>query len=336
MDHTTQTWYMKYEWARAQVRQAYLDLLFREPDPEGWGAYTWAMVEHDWTVDQLRANIMESQEYREKHPDLAPIIMGRWQGNFLYPAEHFFGPACVGFDPDRRARYFAYLRERGDTHVLINAEQADWGPSRGHPEYTAGGFNAYAGDGMARLVAVLQEARRVGLTPLVGVIDQPSLRALSLETLIARSRTLVNATAEHVCLYMLSWEIDEVWGHGDIREPNLRRWINEVDWRGRDVGIHYADGMRGGLTFYGSLPPFTVRLMQWENTLSVDELAHEAYLIAEVADRTGTKVCAFEHSSSLNQSPNRPEPECLERARAALAEFRKFSLSEDRFGSMNG
>ena len=73
-------------------------------------------------------------------PDpIVPITLGNWKGNFLYPASRYFAPAvCARPEGERRA-YFAEEVARGYTHVLINAEQDDWGPRNGHPDWTSGG-----------------------------------------------------------------------------------------------------------------------------------------------------------------------------------------------------
>jgi len=267
-------------------------------------------------------------------PSPVPITLGRWSGNFLYPAPLFFGPACAAFPADKRAEYFSHLISRGDTHVLINADQADWGPSKGHPEWTEGGI--WALDDLPRFLSVVAEARAAGLIPIIGLIDQPRLKVEALDQVIRHSRQLVEATHEDCACYMLSWEIDEVWTHGDVREPNIRRWIASVDWHSRDMGIHYADGLRGGVNFYGSLPSGATRFMQWNASVGTAQLAQEARLIADVAVRTHTKVCAFEHSSPVNQTPTHTEAEATQRAQAAMAAFRAFPLDPTRFGSLNG
>lgn len=269
-------------------------------------------------------------------PLVFPLVIGNWQGNFLYPEKHFFPPACAAFLPDRRAAYFQSIQNRGDTHVLINAEQADWGPSKGHPEWTAGGYSAYGETMMRRFVDTLKEARSHNLSPVVGVVDQPTLSRQSLGKVITLTRQLVEATYPLVSMYMLSWEINEVWGDGGVREPNLERWIKDTDWHGRDVGIHFSAGvLSGGINFYSRMPSNVVRLYQYEASASKETLRHESRLIGEVAARTGTKACAFEHSSPVNQSPTYTESQAIDRAWVCKEEL-NLLLPSAQMGSLNG
>lgn len=269
-------------------------------------------------------------------------VTQQWKGNFLYPKEWFFGPACASLSDEQLHRYFSYLQTNQHHHVVINAEQADWGPSKGHPEWTHGGFTAYQNGGIDRLIHVCQFAQAYRLTCVMGVVDQPTLPALTLDAIIGRSRQLVDATSPYVSLYMLSWEINEVWSSGDVREYNLERWINEVNWKDRDVGIHFSGGnLSGGFNFYGRMPSNVVRLYQWEDGSFDDRLRHEAMLIAEVAIGTHTKVCAFEHSSPLNQSTSPSLDECSRKARLILKQFEDTvyngqTLQRLQYGSLNG
>jgi len=281
-------------------------------------------------------------------PVLTPIPLGNWHGNFLYPASRYFAPAvCARPESERRA-YFAEEVSRGYSHVLINAEQDDWGGRQGHPDWTSGGFNAYAPGGMEILVSVLQEAREAGLVPMVGIVDQPTLEHLDLGAIILRSQELVYATSQAVCLYMLSWELNEVWGSADDRNPNIFRWVHDVDWMGRDVGIHYAppslgntdwegeeDHVHGGYGLYEDLPPNVVRLAQFPNEIDDDTLRLRCRLGVEVNEGTGTKYCAFEHSGWHRRDPQWSEEDCRHRAdicRTVMA----LHLSPDCCGSMNG
>ena len=279
---------------------------------------------------------------------LAPITMGQWHGNFLYPSHRYFGPAVCGRPIAEQESYFQEEASRGFTHVLLNAEQDDWGRRRGHPEWTAGGFSAYATDGMDRLVTSLEAARHAGLVPLVGIVDQPTLRHLDLSEIIERSQHLVNRTAPHVCLYMLSWELNEPWGSADQRNPNIRRWIREVDWHGRDVGIHYAppplgnqdwegeeDHVHGGYGLYADMPPNVVRLAQFPNKIDDETLRLRCRLGVEVNAGTGTKYCAFEHSGWWRRTPQWSEEDCQHRA-SICQEVMEELLPSDRRGSMNG
>lgn len=345
----SEDWYRNHARALDDVCKT---LLRRPPDPDFYGTYFYHAVEKGAHIEDIVLAVKQSDEYMNLPPvndpnpppdpppgsgPLPPLVIGNWRGNFLYPARDFFGPACAAFTPARRSGYFSALRERGHTHVLINAEQADWGPNQGHPEWTAGGYD-WTRD-PAHFDSVLREARTYGLSPCVGIIDQPTLKAKQndLNWIIARSRALVELTSEHTALYMLSWEIEEVWSHGDIREPNLKRWIKEIDWNGSDVGIHFAAGnLSGGFNFYGEMPSNVVRLYQYTADATDQRLTHESRLIAEVAARSRTKVCAFEHSSPLNQSPTYPEDVCLKRMSACLRGFEGWGLRPEQYGSLNG
>lgn len=279
--------------------------------------------------------------------DLAPLVQGNWRGNFLYP---YFGAAVAAYEAGRRARYFNQLMSRGDKHVLINAQQVDWGGERWtggfagpYADYIGGeaySFNANkSGGAMTHLVNVCMEARRYGLTPCVGLIEQRTLKTFPFRECIGMSLDTVVAVKDHTTLLDLTWEADEVWGSGDEREPNIREWINTInkyiDPSKIDIGIHYADGMRGGNNFYGSLPDNACRLMQYWNSSDDAQLREASRLVAEVAFNTGTRCVAFEHSSPENQGPNRNEEEANHRAQVCLTEMRKV-LPWPRTGSFNG
>jgi len=59
--HTSSTWR-----AERIVRQAYLDILGREPDRSGLRQYTDAMVNRGWSEAEVRRSLRESPEYRER------------------------------------------------------------------------------------------------------------------------------------------------------------------------------------------------------------------------------------------------------------------------------
>lgn len=46
------------------VRQAYLDILRREPDRSGLRQYTDAMLNRGWSEEEVRRSLLESDEYR--------------------------------------------------------------------------------------------------------------------------------------------------------------------------------------------------------------------------------------------------------------------------------
>jgi hypothetical protein len=52
--------------ARRIVRQAYRDILRREPDASGMRQYTDAMVNRGWTDAEIRRSLMESDEYAQR------------------------------------------------------------------------------------------------------------------------------------------------------------------------------------------------------------------------------------------------------------------------------
>jgi len=52
--------------ARQIVRQAYLDILRREPDPSGLRQYTNAMLREGWSAADVRRSLANSDEYAEK------------------------------------------------------------------------------------------------------------------------------------------------------------------------------------------------------------------------------------------------------------------------------
>jgi hypothetical protein len=55
------------EWqARRIVRQAYRDILQREPDPSGLAQYTRSMLYDNWTEADVRRSLMSSQEYAQR------------------------------------------------------------------------------------------------------------------------------------------------------------------------------------------------------------------------------------------------------------------------------
>jgi hypothetical protein len=59
--HTGSSWR-----AERVVRQAYLDILGREPDRSGLRQYTDAMVNRGWSEAEVRRSLRESPEYRER------------------------------------------------------------------------------------------------------------------------------------------------------------------------------------------------------------------------------------------------------------------------------
>jgi len=59
-----------WEFYRASViYRVYRELLDREPDPSGFACYMEHMRSHGWTEAQVRQSIMDSPEYKQKHPN---------------------------------------------------------------------------------------------------------------------------------------------------------------------------------------------------------------------------------------------------------------------------
>lgn len=52
--------------ASQMVRQAYRDILGREPDPSGMRQYTDALVNRGWSSADLRRSLMQSPEYAQR------------------------------------------------------------------------------------------------------------------------------------------------------------------------------------------------------------------------------------------------------------------------------
>jgi uncharacterized protein DUF4214 len=52
--------------ARQMVRQAYRDVLRREPDRSGLRQYMDAMVNRGWSYDDVRRSLLESDEYVQR------------------------------------------------------------------------------------------------------------------------------------------------------------------------------------------------------------------------------------------------------------------------------
>jgi hypothetical protein len=301
----------------------------------------WPLIYGSGHFVSLEAQYKRSHDGRDPsftdigHPPPSDIALGDWRGHFL-TADFFFPPAIKG---DWKA-YLSWYAGQGYRTVLLNAEQHDWGPSKGHPEWTDGGYTAYRSDvDMVHFVSVLEEARDEGLIPIVGVVDQPALHD-PIESIIDRSKRLVEATHEHVALYMLSWEIREVWRDSTEREANEDRWIGEVDWHGRDVGIHYQaasktiededPGLGGGINRYQALeniyPGHVTRLLQFHNEAPRDVMEEQVRRTAGTvhAEHGLGKWACFEHSSELNQ------PKTYTRA-----EVGQRGLPKDRCGYMN-
>lgn len=58
----------RLEGADRIVRQAYLEVLGREPDPSGLASYRGRLLQYNWTGQDVRAALRNSEEYRRLHP----------------------------------------------------------------------------------------------------------------------------------------------------------------------------------------------------------------------------------------------------------------------------
>jgi hypothetical protein len=268
---------------------------------------------------------------------LVPIVDSGLVGNFLYPfANFFFGPACAAFDSARRREYFEHEQAIGHNAVMINALQDNWGPPRGHPEWTSGGFDASSSSAqLQHLVNVLIEARSYGLIPVVGLVDQQQLIHWSRDLVIAWSRDLVAATHDHCAGYMAGWEGDEVLGSSDDRVAYYHAWFAGVDWRGRFFGIHYADGLKDSVALYQPMGRGSVRMMQYGGADDDAALIDKSRKIAVTAQITGSRVCGFEHSSP-NNPPTYSEADCIRRAGLVMRTLHTELPDSQIVGSLNG
>ncbi|MBL9216507.1 MAG: beta/gamma crystallin family protein [Opitutaceae bacterium] len=67
-DHLRKSDEFRREGADRIVRQAYLDVLGREPDPSGLQAYRRNLLERNWTGQDVRDALRNSPEYRNRPP----------------------------------------------------------------------------------------------------------------------------------------------------------------------------------------------------------------------------------------------------------------------------
>ncbi|MDI1248829.1 MAG: hypothetical protein PSV13_08205 [Lacunisphaera sp.] len=65
-DHLRRGDEFRREGADRIIRQAYRDVLDREPDASGLKQYRWALQEKDWTGDDVREDLKRSDEYRRR------------------------------------------------------------------------------------------------------------------------------------------------------------------------------------------------------------------------------------------------------------------------------
>ena len=280
---------------------------------------------------------------------MVPITLGNWRGNFLFDQVFYFSPSLLAWSAAMRREFFTWTKAQGSTHVWINGQQDNW-----QPLYTRGGFDCFQSDvSLDHLVAVLIETRTAGLIPCLSLHDQRQTIEMmdqggGLAQLISEDQRVIDATHEHVAMYMgLTWEINEVpqWRIGQDRNPAIRRYCREVNTHGRHVGFHWAPryhngnpDVQGGFQLWNHLPPHAVRLQQWPKRCDDAELRDLTEQAVVVAEATGHGICIFEHSRP--DYPDRPGggQDLAEAARRAqvCADVVGNRIPLERFGRMNG
>ena len=304
---------------------------------------------------------------------LASVVAGHWAGHFLVgdetgpESEFYFSPSCAAWTHGRRARLFRWYRDNGYTSVVLNAENRDWGPSKGHPEYTAGGWQSHDTDAhLQQFVDVCIEARAYGLTPVVGMFDQPSVTGRPMSELIRLGQRLVDATHMHTNLYWLSWEYSYVLPVSSARRAWEDRMIGDIDYRDRSVGIHYQPaletlapgttcenykdlqrdtGMSGGITRYTELEAHlggaghVIRLMQYARNATEATIRLQTRCAMTVhgwgpgQHRLGGFIAA-EHSASIRLSNHTPA-QIARRRGWIMDEVTQANIPADRAGFLN-
>lgn len=327
-----------------EVWDKYVKVHGHDPAPSDLAHNSWRRLKEQYSHERVLERIVPRSVLPP--PPLPPsernmveIALGNWRGDFLNPPDWYFGPACASLNLFSLEDYMDSEVSAGHTHLVVNGHQHNWGPSKGHPEWTHGGYNAF--NDMPKFVNILKQIRQSGLQPVVGCVDQNWLYSKSFNTILSLIREIVDATWEHTPLYILSWEWNEVW-MADPRNDYLRRIFNEVDFHGRDAGIHYAppslndpDMVHGGYDFYGSLPPHAVRLAQYPNESTFPQLEERIRLGCEVNARTNTKFCYFEARGRVRRDPQWTHDavrQAAYRARVIMSEYMPVS----RIGSLNG
>lgn len=290
--------------------------------------------------------------------DVTPVVTrGDWKSHFL-TADYFFGPAIAARPEPEWHSYFRFLRAGQHTHVLMNAEQDDWGPSKGHPEWTKGGIRSHdSTEDRDRFVRCVLTARTYGLIPVIGLMDQPSLTRRTWDEIFRKTEEFLDyrtATgrrlADYTDMVWASWEIREVMPDSVEREEFEDEWIAVVRPYGLDFGIHYQaaskewsdhdDGLGGGINRYERLeaihPGQVVRLLQLHNEadLETSKLQLEATAGVVHRDHGLGKFCLAEFRSELNQPKTWERPE-VDSRRAELLDYMSGWLPEDRTGYLN-
>jgi len=228
-------------------------------------------------------------------PSPPPLQFGRERGNFLYG--NFFGPACVAFDPARRAAYFRWCVSQGHRHVVINAQQDDWGQEPGNkPEWTAGGCDVYANP--QPVIDTLIEARRAGLSPVVGLLDQRYWRNVFGRDPVQAGRAMqrvIPLLEEHASAYLVMWEADEVSSDND--QHTLSDHVAAVT--GREFGWHFGAGVWAGTTneiAYWRRSKAGVLWYQYGFDADDATLASRTAGLVQRMHSVGKRFVAYEHS----------------------------------------
>ena len=290
--------------------------------------------------------------------DVEPVITrGRWKSHFL-TADYFFGPAIAARPEPEWHSYFKFLLAGGHTHCLMNSEQHDWGPSKGHPEWTKGGIRSHdSTEDRDRFVRCVLTARTYNLIPVIGLMDQPSLVRRSWDEIFRKTEALLShktstglPLSDYTDMVWASWEIREVMTDSAKREEFEDEWIAVVRPFGLDFGIHYQatqkewrekdDGRGGGIDRYGVLeaiyPGQVVRLLQLHNESDLDTSRRQLDATAGVVHRDHGlgKFCLSEFRSELNQPKTWTRHE-VDTRRDALMDHMAGWLADDRIGYLN-
>lgn len=226
----------------------------------------------------------------------------RW-GNFLYPVETFFGPAAAVKGLDFCRNYFTQLRRRGDHLVLLNAQQDDWGVTRGEPAYTGPQVvppETGYWDNPGGFIEICRLARSFGLQVICGLVDQQGVRR-DWEEAADRAADFAEAVRDEVAAFWTTWEIDEV-----LDEDRQHAFHDRIEPAvgDRPWGPHFADGQFGGVEYWRR-SPCTVLWLQYGFPTPDDGLAAITAEMTHILDLVGGRrkhLVAAEHSDPRWQS----------------------------------
>lgn len=189
--------------AEAAVTALYQELLGRDPDPDGLATYVKALLA-GLPLDDLREILMDSREYREKHPTTPPPTpvppssgtawtppawwvnvteaqLRNFRGDLggmrveglgpdpairpSAPRDYVFTPTFMSLGPAERAKMLAAVKQRGYTHLSV-------GPiwERGYPGFRSHNFL----DNPDGYIALLREIIDAGIIPVIWLmVDGP-------------------------------------------------------------------------------------------------------------------------------------------------------------------